>query len=185
VVTAFACRGRGDLAEVLGKVERFRTLDGKPRSRCDENARKARECGVACCRVVAIPRRIAHLRPLVGTHHDRVVARRDVGDEPGVGDDHVQPWARFREPFERGQPCRERALRGRVLAERIARDREIEVVELRGANRGFGDRGVGDGRWIERPGIDASSFARVHRFVRVHRAWRAVTTASAVTRPAP
>ena len=110
-----------------------------------------------------VPRRVAHLRPLVGAHHHDVVARGDVGDQLRVGHDHTRATAAIAASRSSSRDARvERPLRRRVLAERDARDREVEPVERAGAHRGFGDRDVRDRRRIERPGVDAAPRACAH-----------------------
>ena len=123
---------------------------------------------------------IAHLRPLVGAHDDRVVARRDVGDQLRVGDDDAEPRTRRRESLHRAEPRLERVVASadpcRARSREIARSSRSSSAARTAASA---IASVGDRRRIERPGVDAAAFARAHS------ALRAVTTASAVTRSAP
>src|SRR5438270_669259 len=61
----------------------------------DQNLGQRREHGIAGLDVVAVPRRITHLRPLVGTHDDNVVTACDIGDKLIVGYLHPHPWTSF------------------------------------------------------------------------------------------
>ena len=84
--------------------------------RRDQHPREAGDGGIALG-LAGVPGRVVDLAPLVGAHHDRVVALGDVDDEPCVGDHHAEPragrrhLARAPRPGRRGSappgpPCR-------------------------------------------------------------------------------
>ena len=150
-------RSRRDGRDVVGEHEDLRAFRIETRPRHDEYPRESGERGVAFGNG-RVPRRIADLGPLVGPHHDDVVARGDVGDQLRVGDHDAQLRTRRGEPFQRGDATLEPT--PIFLRECDAREREVEAIEPSRGDRGFGDRDVRDGRRIERAREDARSHPR-------------------------
>ena len=115
--------------------DRCRALPRRPTSKPGRGATRTRgnapsaRSRAAC--IAAVPRGIAHLRPLVGAHHDDVVARGDVGDQLRVGDGDAR--ARGACAAARRIACGARfdtRVRAVFLAQRDARQREIEAIEF-------------------------------------------------------
>ena len=91
VICARARRGRRDVARARSSIGEH--LGAVP-CRSPGGARRAPAAARRALRsrsaADAYQARIVHLRPLVGTHHDDVVAARDVGDELRVGHDDAE-----------------------------------------------------------------------------------------------
>ena len=121
--------GRRDLAEMSASIS---STSAPSTSIVRAGARRARAAAraSAASRVAGrrVPRRVVHLRPLVGAHHHDVVARGDVGDQLRVGDDDAELGRVRGEPLRarpprsldvgRGPPCRARRARARSRADR-------------------------------------------------------------------
>ena len=103
----------------------------------------------------AVPDRIEHLSPLVGSHHHDVVAGGDVGQQLEIGDADAQPWPVLGDRLQHLEPVGGRRRRPVLLAQRTSGQHEVEPVEPGVGHRGAGHRQVGDGRGVERPGVDA------------------------------
>ena len=89
------------------------------------------------------------MRPLVGTHDDRVVAARDIGDQPIVRHDDTEPRPRLRGALDRRDARLERRVTVVLLAERAARQRQVDAVDVCLVRGGFGDREVRNREGIE------------------------------------